>query len=209
MNEATMHPEPAAAPNAESTIRFFDALSEKWESELEPCGAKHAATAFLAQACEGATVLDIGCGTGIMAQAYLDAGASRILGIDIAPQMIAIAQRKFEGNDRVEFLAADIYGLETDMRFDSVVVYNAYPHFINKEALARKVAELLVPGGRFLVAHGMSRHAINEHHGCVPAEVCTHLESAADCSKDWQPLFDIDECIDTDRYFCFGGTLRR
>lgn len=41
--------------------------------------------------------------------------------------------------------------------FDRIVIYNAYPHFIEKEKLVKKVEELLNPGGRFVVAHGACR----------------------------------------------------
>ncbi|MDO4442450.1 MAG: class I SAM-dependent methyltransferase [Slackia sp.] len=188
--------------------QYFDGLSRTWEENIEPCGAKHDATAFLAGIKPGARVLDVGCGTGIMAQAYLDAGAAEIVALDVAPGMIEIARRKFAHEPRVRFECASVYEFEDEQPFDAFVVYNAYPHLMDKEGLARKAAALLAENGRFLVAHGLGRAAINAHHSHVPENICTHLESARESARAWQGLFAIDRLIDADDYYCFGGVLK-
>lgn len=188
-----------------SMEEYFDTLSSSWEANLEPCGTKHGVTAFLAGIKPGSRVLDVGCGTGIMTQAYLDAGAAEVVGLDVACGMIAIAQEKFAHDARVRFQCANIYDYEDERPFDAFVAYNVYPHLMDKEKLARKAAELLKADGRFIVAHGIGRTAINAHHACVPESVCTHLESARESSRAWEGLFAIDQVIDTDEYYCFGG----
>ncbi|MDX9848465.1 MAG: class I SAM-dependent methyltransferase [Tenuifilaceae bacterium] len=42
----------------------------------------------------GSTVIEIGCGTGQLAQELLKKGITEYFGVDIAPQMISIARRK-------------------------------------------------------------------------------------------------------------------
>lgn len=187
---------------------YFDSLARTWEENLEPCGAKHRATAFLAGVKPGSRVLDVGCGTGIMAQAYLDAGASEVVALDIAPGMIEIAREKFAREPRVRFECASIYDFEDNRPFDAFVAYNVYPHLMDKHGLARKAASLLGEQGRFIVAHGLGRKAINAHHDCVPAHICTHLETARASAQAWEELFNIDQIVDTDEYYCFGGTLK-
>lgn len=203
--------------NAPTVAQYFDTLATTWENELEPCGAVHAMTALLAGTESGSKVLDIGCGTGIMTQAYLDAGAAETLGLDVSPEMIRIARDKFASESHVHFACADICafgepGFPCEMMrpatFDVFCAYNVYPHIMDKQALVRKAAALLAPRGRFLVAHGASREHINAHHVCVPASICTHLDAAAEAARAWAELFDIDTVIDTDRYYAFGGTLR-
>ena len=44
------------------------------------------------------------------------------------------------------------------------MVYNAFPHFPEPEALIATLSNLLKPGGTLTVAHGMSRAAIDRHH---------------------------------------------
>lgn len=187
---------------------YFDALSPAWEANLEPCGAKHDVTAFLAGIGPEARVLDVGCGTGIMTQAYLEAGAAEVVALDIAPGMIAIAQEKFAEEPRVRFECASIYDFDDERPFDAFVVYNAYPHLMDKRGLARKAAGLLGAGGRFIVAHGIGRTAINAHHACVPASICTHLEPAAESARIWGEFFAIDQVVDSDGYYCFGGIVK-
>lgn len=187
---------------------YFDGLSRTWEENLEPCGVKHHATAFLAGVGPGARVLDVGCGTGIMTRAYLDAGASEVVALDVAPGMIEIAREKFASEPHVRFECADVYDYEDNRPFDVFVAYNVYPHLMDKRALARKAASLLGEGGRFIVAHGLSRAAINAHHDCVPRSICADLEPASEAARAWGDLFDIDQVMDTERYYCFGGALK-
>lgn len=191
-----------------SMEEYFDTLSSTWEANLEAHGPKHDATAFLAGIKPGMRVLDVGCGTGIMTQAYLAAGASEVISLDVAPGMIAIAQKKFANEPRVRFECTSVYDFESDRPFDAFVAYNVYPHLMDKKGLARKAASLLGKNGRFIVAHGIGRTAINAHHACVPESICTHLEAARDSATAWEELFEIDQVMDSNDYYCFGGVLR-
>lgn len=189
---------------------YFDERSATWDVKAEPSGAKHLMFAQLANVREGSSVLDVGCGTGIMTQAYLELGAERIVGLDLSEGMIERARRKFANVDSecVSFECIDILAFETDELFDSVVVYNAFPHILDKEALAQAIARLLKPQGRFLVAHGMSRQALNDHHHEVPADVTSDLLSARESARPFQELFDIDMMADVPFIYFFGGSLR-
>lgn len=57
----------------------------------------------------GARVLDAGCGTGLMAVELAARGAT-VVGVDISPQLIAIAEERFPDDlrDRVTFRAGDM-----------------------------------------------------------------------------------------------------
>jgi cyclopropane fatty-acyl-phospholipid synthase-like methyltransferase len=63
------------------------------------------------------TVLDVGCASGRFANMLLDAGAARVIGVDVSAEIIKIAnERRLAGpnKDRLEFFAADLVqpGLE-------------------------------------------------------------------------------------------------
>lgn len=140
---------------------------------------------------------------------YLKAGAERVLGVDVSPQMIARAREKFSGEGRVEFIASDAVDLEPRDTFDAAVIYNAYPHFLKRELLVRKVAELLAPHGRFTIAHGAGRDQINGHHRHgVPGEVVCELRAAEEECDIWRDLFTIDAVIDTPEFYAFSGFLK-
>ncbi len=190
---------------------YFDERAGGWDAQSEAAGGKHLAIARLAGVHEGARVLDIGCGTGIMERAYLELGASRILALDLSQGMIEHARAKFADVARaqLEFACADVLQLDTNERFDIVVAYNAYPHILDREALVERVSDLLVPEGRFLVAHGMGRKALDAHHAHVPANVSRELLPAREEATCWESRFDIDEVADTPFVYFFGGAKRR
>ena len=83
----------------------------------------------------------------------------------------------------------DALSLDESERFDAVVIYNAYPHFFEKAALVEKVYRLVKTGGRFVVAHGSGKDAINRHHEAVAAGVSCGLRAASEESALWADKF--------------------
>ncbi len=100
------------------------------------------------------SVLDIGCGTGILAIACARRGASRITAMDICPQARAEASRNAQINEVPVRVTAEI---PTDERFD-VILANLYGS-VWPEYLPR-LSQLLQPGG-IVVCGGIPsvRHA--------------------------------------------------
>jgi ubiquinone/menaquinone biosynthesis C-methylase UbiE len=64
---------------------------------------------YLALASAGDTVVDLGCGTGLLA-CELAAQGRRVIGIDPAPEMLRVA-RKRPGGDRVQWVEGDARAL--------------------------------------------------------------------------------------------------
>jgi SAM-dependent methyltransferase len=93
----------------------------------------------------GRTVLDVGCGTGIVARQFQAAGCT-VLGVDPDPRMAAQAR------DRgLEVEVAKFETWETNGRsFHAVVTGQAW-HWVDPVAGAAKAASALRPGGRFAV----------------------------------------------------------
>jgi predicted RNA methylase len=59
----------------------------------------------------GKTVLDLGCGNGHFAAGCLEAGAARVIGMDIAPQAVELAKELAKRNniaDRTEFYVGNV-----------------------------------------------------------------------------------------------------
>ncbi len=60
---------------------------------------------------KGLTVLDVGCASGRFAHMLLEAGAERVIGVDVSEEIIRIAnQRRWNSpyQDRLEFMVADV-----------------------------------------------------------------------------------------------------
>ena len=83
--------------------RYFDSRADDWEKTFNRPSAVQGAVAAIAGIGPGSRVLDLGCGTGIMADVYLALGVSQVVALDIAPRMIEIAQKKYENEPRIDF----------------------------------------------------------------------------------------------------------
>ena len=154
---------------------------------------------------EGVHVLDVACGTGVLFPDYLARGAASVTGIDISPEMAKIAASKFP---EVQVICGDVEEVKFDRQFDCIMVYNAFPHFPDPVHLVEVLANLLKPGGRLSVAHGMSRAALSNHHAGRAAKVSIdllHEQELADIFSDW---FDVDVIISDDRMYQVSGVRK-
>jgi predicted TPR repeat methyltransferase len=93
-------------------------------------------------------VLDLGCGTGL-AGAAISPFARRIVGVDLAPKMLEVAQRKgiyerLECNDLLDMLAG-----EQSATFDLVLATDVFIYLGRLDRVVAEVWRVLRPGGLF------------------------------------------------------------
>jgi ubiquinone/menaquinone biosynthesis C-methylase UbiE len=105
----------------------------------------------------GQQVLDLGTGTGSVAlqAAALIGPGGEVLGIDISPEMLAVAQQRATAggvtNVRVREGRAEAIPA-ADGRFHAVLASLSLMYAIDRAAAAREIARVLRPGGRFVAA---------------------------------------------------------
>lgn len=99
----------------------------------------------------GARVLDVACGTGIVARlAKQRVGAARVAGVDLSPQMLEVARTIAPA---VEWREANAGALPfEDASFDVVLCQQGLQFFPDRPAAAREMRRVLAPGGRALAA---------------------------------------------------------
>lgn len=115
--------------------------------QISPIATRVVDTVTRLHPLDGATVVDLACGTGSAALAAA-AGGAVVTGVDLTPELLAIAADK-PGGDAVTWVAADAAatGLP-DAEFDAVVS-NMGTIFVEPVSLVAEVARLLKPGGVF------------------------------------------------------------
>ena len=102
----------------------------------------------------GERVLDLGCGTGALTAAIASLGAA-VEGVDRDAAMLAVAQREHPG---IPFRQGDGQTLVVDGLLDGVFSNAAMHWMADQDAVVRRVAAALRPGGRFVVEMGGRRN---------------------------------------------------
>ncbi len=94
---------------------------------------------------EGASVLEIGCGTGTLLHALRP---SRGLGVDISPEMVKIAAAKFPS---LAFRVADAEAFDPGETFDYVIVPDVVEHLSDAGAMFHSARKSCHAGTRVIV----------------------------------------------------------
>ena len=191
----------------EDVREFFDMCAPTWDAEMIKDDEILRRIFDNADIEEGVTVLDVACGTGVLVPYYMDRNVSQITGVDISPKMVEIAKDKYESSD-VRILCQDVEDMPGDVKYDRVMVYNAFPHFPDPGRLIGKLSELVAPGGKLSIAHGMSREKIDKHHEGIAGKVSIGLISEDELAELMRPYFNIDVKISNEEMYQVSGTKK-
>ncbi len=185
-------------------IEFFNGRAAGWDSSLKR--NDEAIDAILNNACvhEGSRVLDVACGTGVLVSDYLKRGVSSVTAIDISAEMIRVAKSKIDDN-RVEFVCGDVEIVDVGNEYDSIVVYNAFPHFPDGERLIARLSKLLKDGGILTVAHGSSREKIDACHRGAPSRVSNGLLPVEDLAEIFRRYLIVGTVVSNDSFYQVTG----
>jgi ubiquinone/menaquinone biosynthesis C-methylase UbiE len=106
---------------------------------------------------QGATVVDVGCGTGLSLPYLVNAVGpqGRVIGIDASPDMLDRSRRRIEsaGWDNVELVEAFAHEWQPDTPVDAVLMCNVNQLLSSIEVVSN-VVTWLKPGGRIACAGG-------------------------------------------------------
>jgi len=101
----------------------------------------------------GATILDLGCGTGRPIADYLTTSGFTVTGIDRSPAMLAIARRHLPD---ATFLQANITSLPDLPTFGAIISWDGVFHLspVQQRTALPRIASRLKPGARLLLTVG-------------------------------------------------------
>ena len=184
--------------NKKQVAEYFDSLADVWDINMIKIQPKIDEILDRAGVTEGKYVLDVACGTGVLIPDYVKRKVSKCVAIDISDKMIEKAKSKFSQYENVEFLCGDAEVFDFKDKFDCIVIYNAFPHFIDRDKLFKNLSKCLKPDGRITVAHGMGREALLKHHSGSAKNVSTVLPEIEEMTDLMSDYFDVDVSISTD-----------
>lgn len=191
--------------NKETIREFFDSFAKEWDKE--PICEKLILDIILDNAgiVDGANVLDIACGTGVLFPYYLERNVKSITAVDLSPEMVKIAKSKFP---QANIICGDAENITFDSQFDVIMIYNAFPHFPDPQMLIENLARAVKTGGRISIAHGMSKNELDEVHKKSAGRVSNILPECEELAELLNPYFNADITISNDKMYQVTGTKR-
>jgi demethylmenaquinone methyltransferase/2-methoxy-6-polyprenyl-1,4-benzoquinol methylase/ArsR family transcriptional regulator len=141
---------------AEAAVRYFAAQASNWDQLRAMHVAEEHVEAAIRETIGSAgidSLLDLGTGTGRMLE-LLASLATRAIGIDQSPQMLAVARARLErsGLRNTQLRQGDLYALPVEPDSYDLVILHQVLHYLDEPSRAiREAARALRPGGRLLV----------------------------------------------------------
>lgn len=125
-------------------------------AEIQRLLRGHYLKEILAIAGSAGSILELGCGSGWLAIALAEAGATKVVGIDFSAAQIAIARRNAQSSlarDAVDFICSDGCDATAGDLVDCVVIHGFLHHLDKKEieSALRNASQLLKPQGHLIV----------------------------------------------------------
>ena len=148
-------------PNADpAELAKFTALAQSWWDPKGPSKPLHDLNPLRLRyvsriaALTGASVLDVGCGGGILSESMARAGA-RVLGIDLSRAVLDVAElHALDAKVAAEYrlVPAEELARERPAAFDLVTCMEMLEHVPDPAATLQALAALVKPGGDVIVS---------------------------------------------------------
>ncbi|HZV39384.1 MAG TPA: bifunctional 2-polyprenyl-6-hydroxyphenol methylase/3-demethylubiquinol 3-O-methyltransferase UbiG [Pseudoxanthomonas sp.] len=145
---------------SQAELDKFGALANRWWDPDGPQKALHALNPvrldYVAGRAklQGANVLDVGCGGGLLSEALAATGA-QVTAIDLAPELVKVAKlHRLESQVAVDYRlqSAESLAAERPGAFDAITCMEMLEHVPDPAAIVAACATMLKPGGRLFLS---------------------------------------------------------
>ena len=139
-----------STPGALAGLRTFNELNIEYEKAYSDNEFKVACVQnAISMLPRGSKVLDVGCGTGMPVSEMLSKAGLQVVGCDISPRMIDLAQSRVKGS----FVVSDLLEYQPEGQFAGVFVIFSHLQLLYADlhAAAYKYGNTLEPGGIFVI----------------------------------------------------------
>ena len=174
-------------------------MAEQWDNDPENYDKREKITAMM-DLPPDSVIADVGCGMGVMLEHLLKTHPKQIIAMDVSSEMLRLA-KELHNDPCIEYIHGDFLTAKLPP-LDAVVMFNAYPHFLDKEALVKKLSLVLKENGIFIIAHSMNKEVLNDlHSGEAVSKVSTCLEAAGIEADKFRDFFDIELLVDDEEMY--------
>ncbi len=153
-------------------VDCFERWAENWEVSAE---SKIVAGIFVKELIskDSRSVLDLACGKGVLRD-YFNANIpdSTIVYLDKSFAMVRGLKETYPDEMALRGEGENI-PFSSD-KFDTVIIFNSFPHFTDKEKTIEECYRVLKKGGRLIIGHSMTPEEINQLHKDVGDQVANH-----------------------------------
>ncbi|MDL2300172.1 class I SAM-dependent methyltransferase [Clostridiaceae bacterium OttesenSCG-928-D20] len=164
-------------------IEKFDAMASRYDTEDKDIVAKIIADEIAKNLSdtEGKTLLDYGCGTGLVGLRLLKHFSSAVF-VDASQNMVSELEKKLEELEITNAIALclDLEEKSFKLSADYIIVVQTLLHIKNPEPLIAELFGLLNPGGHLIIVDFDKNEAIissEVHNGFVQSELICALKS--------------------------------
>ena len=185
-------------------IAFFDEIASDWDDMQVRNEEVIGEILHKGGITEGVKVLDIACGTGVLFPDYISLGAE-VTGIDISANMVEKAREKYP---QIKVICADAAEYAFEEKFNAVMIYNAFPHFMHPEKLIGNLATALKENGRLTVAHGISEKELAKCHSGRAEKISVPLMKKEVLAEMMSLYFNVDVLISDERMYMVSGVKK-
>jgi len=127
--------------------KLFDSCASSYDEYMESKGLYKLEKKILKKILpliNNRKILDLGCGTGELSIYISKNTNAEVVGIDISPKMIDIANKKKEKYNlqNVSFYSLDIYGIPTSWKFDFIIGSFILGYLRDKYSFIKKIDKI-------------------------------------------------------------------
>ena len=168
---------------------FFNKLASDWDRRSKSDLSNIKDILSHIKISENDKILDLGCGTGIITSLLSSYTTKKVIGIDISNNMIKIAKSK-NIDKKVVFKCRDFYKLFLN-KYNLIVCFDAYPHFVNQKGFVLKAHKLLTKNGTLAIIFDNDTTTTNGFHKNIESELSRNILQPNEEGKLFENYFKI------------------
>src|SRR5215472_268326 len=117
---------------ASTVIDHYERHAAEWDHDRQnsPWNDKHWIAQFVAHLCQGADVLDLGCGSGRPVAQFIVEQGLQVTGVDSSATMISLCRCRLP--DQI-WITADMRTLSLARKFDGILAWDSFFHLDHED----------------------------------------------------------------------------